>query len=91
MNRPLAGALVGAGVIIAVLAAHLQVISPAATLSAVLLVAVTASVTAAVVYRVVATRDAQLTEIRRILARLREDQVRAKKRSEAIVVDDSDE
>lgn len=91
MTRPLARAVVGAGVVLAALAFHLQVISPAATLSAVLLVAVTAGVTAAVVYAYVSRRDAQLTEIRRMLARLREDQVRAKKRSEAIVVDDPDE
>ena len=90
MNRPLVGGIVGAGVVLAALAVHLQVISPAATLSAVLLVAVTAGVTAAVVYAHVSRRDAQLTEIRRMLARLREDQVRAKKRSEAIVVDDPD-
>ena len=91
MNRPLVGGIVGAGVVLAALAVHLQVISPAATLSAVLLVAITAGVTAAVVYAYVSRRDAQLTEIRRMLARLREDQVRAKKRSEAIVVDDPDE
>lgn len=91
MPRTAVRAVVGAGVILAALAVHLQVISPAAALSAVLLVVVTSGATAAVVASVVSKRDAQMTEIRQMLARIREDQVRAKKQSEALIVDEPDE
>jgi urease accessory protein UreF len=91
MNQMAVRAAVGAGAILAALAVHLQVISPAAALSAVLLVVVTSGTTAAVVASVVSERDAQLTEIRQMLARIREDQVRAKKQSEALIVDETDE
>lgn len=91
MSRTAVRAVVGAGVILAALAVHLQVISPAAALSAVLLVIVTSGATAGVVASVVSKRDAELTEIRRTLARMREDQVRAKKQSEALIVDEPDE
>lgn len=91
MNQTAVRAAVGAGAILAALAVHLQVISPAAALSAVLLVVVTNVVTAAVVASAVSERDAQLTEIRQMLARIREDQVRAKKQSEALIVDEPDE
>jgi len=91
MNQTAVRAVVGAGAILAALAVHLQVISPAAALSAVLLVVVTSGTTAAVVASVVSERDAQLTEIRQMLARIREDQVRAKKQSEALIVDETDE
>ena len=84
-------AVIGAGVILAALAVHLQVISPAAALSAVLLVVVTSGVTAAVVASAVSERDAELTEIRQMLARMREDQVRAKKQSETLIVEEPDE
>ena len=91
MNRVAVRGVVGAGAILAVLAAHLQVISPAAALSAVLLTVVTGVVTAIVVATSVSDRNEQLTEIRRELARIREDQVRAKKRSEALVVEEPTE
>ena len=91
MNQTAVRVVVGAGVILAALAVHLRVISPAAALSAVLLVVVTSGATAAVVAIAVSERDAQLTEIRRTLARMREDQVRAKKQSEALIVDEPDE
>ena len=90
MPRTAVRAVVGAGVILAALAVHLQVISPAAV-SAALLVVVTSGATAAVVASVVSERDAELTEIRQMLARMREDQVRAKKQSEALIVDEPDE
>jgi heme exporter protein D len=67
------------------------VISPAAALSAVLLVVVTSGATAAVVAGAVSERDAELTEIRQMLARMREDQVRAKKQSETLIVEEPDE
>ena len=66
-------------------------ISPAAALSAVLLVVVTSGATAAVVAGAVSERDAELTEIRQMLARMREDQVRAKKQSETLIVEEPDE
>lgn len=91
MTPPALRAFVGAGIVLAALAVHLQVISAAATLSAILLVALTTGVTAAVVTAHVSERDAELTEIRRTLARMREDQVRAKKQSEALIVDEPDE
>lgn len=91
MNQTAVRAVVGAGVVLAALAVHLQVISPAAALSAVLLVIVTSGATAAVVVSVFSERNAELTEIRRTLARMREDQVRAKKQSETLIVDDPDE
>jgi hypothetical protein len=91
MNRTAVRAIIGVGVVLAALAVHLQVISPAAALSAVLLVVVTSGATAAVVASVVSKRDAQMTEIRQMLARIREDQVRAKKQSEALIVDEPDE
>ena len=91
MNQTAVRAAVGAGVILAALAVHLRAISPAAALSAVLLVVVTSGTTAAVVASAVSERDAQLTEIRQMLARIREDQVRAKKQSEALIVDEPDE
>ncbi|OYR75151.1 hypothetical protein DJ84_23655 [Halorubrum ezzemoulense] len=91
MNQTAVRTAVGAGVILAALAVHLQAISPAAALSAVLLVVVTTGATAAVVASVVSERDAELTEIRRTLARMREDQVRAKKQSETLIVDEPDE
>jgi len=91
MNRTAVRAVVGAGVILAAIAVHLQVISPPAVLSAVLLVVVTSGATAAVVMSYVSDRDAELTEIRRTLARMREDQVRAKKQSETLIVEEPDE
>jgi len=91
MTRTTVRAVVGADRVLAALAVHLQVISSAAALSAVLLVIVTSGATAAVVASAVSDRNAELTEIRRTLARMREDQVRAKKQSEALIVDDPDE
>ena len=91
MPRTAVRAVVGAGTTLTALAVHLQAISPAAALSAVLLVVVTNVVTAAVVASAVSERDAELTEIRRTLARMREDQVRAKKQSETVVVEGPDE
>ncbi|WP_049933216.1 hypothetical protein [Halorubrum lacusprofundi] len=91
MNQSATRAVIGAGVILAALIVHLRLVSSTATLSAVVLVAVTSGVTAMVVSAHASERDAHLTEIRGTLARIREDQLRAKKQSEALVVDDPDD
>lgn len=90
MNRS-ARVILGAAVILAALTLHLEVIRPAAAMSAVLLVVVTSGATAAVVAPYVSKRDAELRDIRRMLARMREDQIQAKQQSEKLVIEDSDE
>jgi uncharacterized membrane protein len=90
MNRS-ARVILGAAVILAGLTLHLETIRPAAATSAVILVVVTSGATTAVVAPYVSKRDAELRDIRRMLARMREDQIQAKERSEKLVVEDSDE
>ncbi|WP_152663319.1 hypothetical protein [Halorubrum saccharovorum] len=91
MNQRAVQVVVGVSVILATLGGHLRLVRPGATFSAIVLVAVTSGVTAIVVNTYVSERETHLTEIRGTLARIREDQLRAKKQSEAVVVDDRDE
>jgi len=94
MSRPVVTSAVAAVLVGALLVVHLRVIEATsiALATTVAVVAGTALATATVTSRVVSSRDAQLRELRKTVARIRTDQKRAKKQSPDLIVDEpSDE